>query len=163
VAQPVIVTPFAVKPTVPLGLGGPAGDTVAVKVTAFPEVEGFRLETKAVVVAIRVLLTICVNEPLLPALLLSPEYVATTASLPTGNVDVMHCATPEESVTDPQPLMVDALAINPTVPDGEAPPLTVAANVTDCPEVDGFGLEVKAVVVVSMLTIWASGELLLPT
>jgi hypothetical protein len=39
--QPVMVVPFEVKPTVPVGMGGPAGATVAVNVTGCPEVEGF--------------------------------------------------------------------------------------------------------------------------
>jgi hypothetical protein len=66
------VTPFEVKPTVPVGEEPPF--TVAVSVTCCPEVEGFALEATVVVVGAWLLLfTICVNIPLLPALLLSPE------------------------------------------------------------------------------------------
>jgi hypothetical protein len=46
--QPDMVVPFAVKATVPVGTGGPAGVTVAVNVTAVPAVDGFRLDVSAV-------------------------------------------------------------------------------------------------------------------
>jgi hypothetical protein len=67
--QPVMAIPSEVKPTVPVGAGGPAGAIVAVNVTDSPEVEGLRLEVTVVVVVP----TTCVRVPLLPALLLSPE------------------------------------------------------------------------------------------
>ena len=38
--QPEMAVPFDVKPTVPVGIGGPAGPTVAVIVTCCPKVEG---------------------------------------------------------------------------------------------------------------------------
>ena len=38
--QPEIAVPFEVKPTVPVGVGGPEGLTVAVMVTSSPDVEG---------------------------------------------------------------------------------------------------------------------------
>ena len=38
--QPEIATAFEVKLTVPVGVGGPAGPTVAVMVTNSPDVEG---------------------------------------------------------------------------------------------------------------------------
>jgi hypothetical protein len=47
-AHPVMVAPFEVKATVPVGAGGPAGVTVAVNVTEAPAVEGFKLEISAV-------------------------------------------------------------------------------------------------------------------
>ena len=46
--QPLIVSPFAVKATVPVGEEPPL--TVAVNVTASPAVEGFREELRVVVV-----------------------------------------------------------------------------------------------------------------
>ena len=48
--QPVMVVPFAVKPTVPVGAGGPAGATVAVNVTGSPTVDGLAEELSVVVV-----------------------------------------------------------------------------------------------------------------
>jgi len=72
--QSEIALPFVVKPTVPVGVGDPAGVTVAVNVTDSGEVEGFGLEVKVVVLTVAVLLfTIWVSAPLLPALLLSPK------------------------------------------------------------------------------------------
>jgi hypothetical protein len=69
------------------------------------------------------------------------------ASFPTGSVDEAHNALPDENVTDPQPVIVVPFEVKPTVPVGEDPPLTVAVNVTDCPEMDGFRLETTVVVV----------------
>ena len=51
--HPVMVVPFAVKATVPVGLGDPEGLTVAVKVTVSPRVEGLAEEVRAVVVTVR--------------------------------------------------------------------------------------------------------------
>ena len=62
--QPEIAVPFDVKLTVPVGAGGPAGATVAVKVTGSPKVEGFWLEVTVVVEAPG--FTTCESEPLLP-------------------------------------------------------------------------------------------------
>jgi hypothetical protein len=67
--QPEIAVPFEVKPTVPVGVGGPAGDTVAVNTTDWPEVDGSRLEVTVVVEDA----TTCVSPPLLLKLLPSPE------------------------------------------------------------------------------------------
>jgi hypothetical protein len=67
--HPVMATPFAVKPTVPVG--DPPPVTLAVKVTDCPMVDGFTLEATVVTVVAR--LTTCVSVPLLPVLLLSPE------------------------------------------------------------------------------------------
>ena|SRR5271163_2803781 len=50
--QPAMAVPFAVKPTVPVGMGGPAGATVAVNVTGSPTVEGLAEDTSVVVVGI---------------------------------------------------------------------------------------------------------------
>jgi hypothetical protein len=50
--------------------------------------------------------------------------------------------------------------MNATVPDGTPPPgafaVTVAVNVTDWPFTDGFCEEVRAVVLLSFLTVWVS-------
>jgi hypothetical protein len=49
--HPVMVVPLEVNATVPVGSGGPTGVTVAVKVTGWPSVDGFLLETTVVVEA----------------------------------------------------------------------------------------------------------------
>jgi hypothetical protein len=69
--QPLIVSPFAVKATVPVGFGDPLGATVAVKVTDWSTCEGFLLEVTAVVVPVPS--TSCETEPLLLSQVLSPE------------------------------------------------------------------------------------------
>lgn len=40
--QPDIAEPLDLNSTVPVGVGGPAGETVAVKITDVPNVDGFR-------------------------------------------------------------------------------------------------------------------------
>ena len=47
--QPGMVVPLEVRVTVPVGVGGPAGIIVAVRVTDAPRVAGFKLEATAVV------------------------------------------------------------------------------------------------------------------
>ena len=49
--QPEIAEPFDVKPTVPVGVGGPAGPTVAVMVTFCPGAEGLGELVTVVVLA----------------------------------------------------------------------------------------------------------------
>ena len=49
--HPVRFVPVEVNATVPVGSGGPTGVTVAVKVTGWPSVDGFLLETTVVVEA----------------------------------------------------------------------------------------------------------------
>jgi hypothetical protein len=63
--QPKIVVPLEVNATVPLGVGGPLGDTVAVKVTDCPNIDGFILDTTFVVEAVTLLSTTCDNGELL--------------------------------------------------------------------------------------------------
>jgi hypothetical protein len=128
--HPLIVVPFDVNPTVPVGDDPPV--TVAVKVTDCPKVEGFRLEPTLVVVAVLLFTTWPpLRVPLLLELLLSPEYVATIVNVPALANDVLHCAEPDASVTAEQPVIVVPFEVNPTVPVGDDPPLTVAVNVTD--------------------------------
>jgi hypothetical protein len=83
----------------------------------------------------------------------SPEYVAVIGSAPSGNVDVVHVAENVVPVTwvsatvaHPTMGVAEPLAKNETAP----PPsvgVTVAVKVTDCPKVDGLGLEASVVVV----------------
>jgi hypothetical protein len=77
------------------------------------------------------------------------------ASVPTGNVLVVHCAVPDElSAMALQPLIVAPFEVNATVPVGTGDPAgdTVAAKVTVCPEVEGFMLETRLVLVVTLST-----------
>lgn len=89
----------------------------------------------------------------LPLKLASPLYVATTGCVAAASVEVTYVATPA--------LNVDVLTgapsiLNVTVPDGLPAPgvtaVTVAVNVTDCPNTDGFGAEVRLVVVAEVLS-----------
>jgi hypothetical protein len=97
--------------------------------------------------------------------------VAVTASVPTGKCDaeeVVQVATPglPETVLGAQPVF----ALQVTLPPGSIgfipfllglrlftrlfSPVMVAVNVTDCAYVDGFGVEVTAVVVLARLMTW---------
>ena len=67
----------------------------------------------------------------------SPEYDTVIECVATVNVLVENFATPPLSATDDN---VVAPSLNVTVPVGVPVPedVTVAVNVTDCPEIDGF-------------------------
>src|SRR2546422_736090 len=75
----------------------------------------------------------------LPLKLASPAYVAVIERVPTVNVDVTNVALPPLSVPVPS---VAVPSLNVTVPVGVPPPggetVTVAVNVTDRPDTDGF-------------------------
>jgi hypothetical protein len=60
--QPEIAVPLERNTTVPVGVGGPTGLIVAVSVTGWPAVEGFKLDTTAVAEA--AWFTICDNAAL---------------------------------------------------------------------------------------------------
>jgi hypothetical protein len=70
-------------------------------------------------------------------------------SLPTGRIELVHCAWPEARVTAEHPLIVSVFVAKLTVPVDEKPPITVAVKVTDWPEVEGLMLEATVVVVVA--------------
>lgn len=63
--HPLMVVPFELKATVPVGVGGPEGVIVAVKVTDAPGFDGFTLDTIVVVEA--ALFTTCDKVALLLA------------------------------------------------------------------------------------------------
>jgi hypothetical protein len=68
--------------------------------------------------------------------------------VPTDNVVVINVATPLVSATGAP--NADPPSRNCTVPVGVPPPeVTVAVNVTDCPNVEGFGDDVTVVVVLA--------------
>jgi len=65
--------------------------------------------------------------------------------LPTARAEVVKVAVPADSVPVPSTL---APSRKLTLPVGVPPvPMTVAVNVTDCPERDGFGDDPRVVVV----------------
>jgi hypothetical protein len=145
-----VVKPGLVSVTVPVGVGLPeVGLTVTVTVNGCAVVMLVELSATATAgVILGGALTVWVSgDEVERVLFASPEYVATMASVPTGNAEVVHCAAPEESGTAEQPLIELPFELNPTVPVGEFPPLTVAVKVTLCPEVEGFRLDLTVVVV----------------
>ena len=93
--------------------------------------------------------------------MLSPEYVAVIPSVPTGSVEVVHVAVPglpDVTVDALHPVLPLHATVPVTFRDFVCPfrpftspycPLIVAVNVTDCPEIDGFALEVTTVAAVA--------------
>ena len=72
--------------------------------------------------------------------------------MPTTSVVVLKLAMPE-ALTATLAASVVAPSVNVTVPDGTpAADVTVAVNITDCPNVDGFGVELTAVEVLPCTT-----------
>jgi hypothetical protein len=81
----------------------------------------------------------------LVAELASPRYLAVIARVPTANLDVAKVATPPLILTD---LIHFVPSLKPTLPVAVGPAdVTVAVKVTACPDCEGFGLELSAVVV----------------
>ena len=113
--------------TVPVGVPVVAGFTVAVKVTAWPNADGFTEETTEVVEA--AWFTACDRAgEVLPAKLASPLYTAVMECVPTVSVDVVNAAFPALSVPVPS---VAVPFLNVTVPVGVPDvAVTVAVNVT---------------------------------
>src|SRR5260370_32871979 len=92
--EPRLVTP-SLNCTVPVGVPEPGGtaETVAVKVTAWPKVDGLLFEVTAVALPAR--LTFWLSAGLvLPAKLLSPLYTAVMPCAPTDNDDAEDEAVP---------------------------------------------------------------------
>ena len=78
---------------------------------------------------------------------------------PAASVDVVSDAVPPPRATVPNGV---APSKNWTVPVGPEDGLTVAVNVTACPNTEGFSDEVNVVAVVILLTICVTGEDVLP-
>jgi hypothetical protein len=140
--------------------------TVAVNDTDWPKTDGLVEETTVAVVEAR--FTVCESavEVLLFEKFVSPAYSAVMecAGGLTASEDVLKVAAPEP-FSVPVPSVV-APSLNVTVPLGVPAPgataLTVAVNVTDWPETDGFAEEVGvAVVVEAWFTAWETPEELL--
>ena len=80
----------SLKVTVPAGVP-PVDETVAVKVTVWPKVEGFALEVTAVVVAAG--LTVCCKfDEVLVAKFVSPAYTALMVCAATVRLEVVKLA-----------------------------------------------------------------------
>ncbi len=139
--------------TVPVRVPAPGeiAFTVAVKVTDWPETDGFADE--ASVVELLAWLTVCVSAKVvlsLPIKLLLPPYTAVIVCAATDNADVVKIACPAASALLPR-VFVPSEKV--TVPVGVPAPgnttLTVAVNVTDCPNTDGLTEEATVVVVLA--------------
>jgi hypothetical protein len=121
--------------TVPVAVPAPgeAADTVAVKVTVWPAVEGFGLVVTPVVVPARLTVTVAAAD-VLPRYAASPEYAAVNEWLPGVSVVIAELvADPFTSETAPP--TAPPSTKNCTVPVG-VPPAddeTAAVNVTSWP------------------------------
>src|ERR1700680_1406988 len=120
VALPLLSVPvpstvaLSLNVTVPVGVPEVAGFTVAVKVTAWPNADGFTEETTEVVEV--ACFTPCDRAgEVLPAKLASPLYTAVMEYVPIVSVAVVNAAVPALSVPVPS---VPAPFLNVTVPVG---------------------------------------------
>ena len=158
--EPSVVVP-SMKVTEPVGVGPPvdggAGLMVAVKVTAWPMLEGFAEEVRVVVVL--ACWTVCVIAvEVLGEKLVLPWYIAVIESKPKVRAVVTMLPTPPLSVAVPSEVVP---LKNWTVPVGTpAVELTPAVSVTGWPTTDGLGDDATVVVVVGK-TVWLKiGEVL---
>jgi len=137
------------------------GDTVAVKVTGCPVRAGLSLDVNVIVVA--ALFTVCESGgDVLPVWEPSPLYCAVMECVPTASVDVENVATLLPFSVDEPSVM--APSMNVTVPVAPDSGLTVAENVTCCPNADGLSDDVTWVVVpiVPAATVCVTADEVLP-
>jgi hypothetical protein len=151
-----IAAPLSLKVTVPEGV--PALPVrVAVKVTVWPDIEGFsdELMRKLATAALTVWLTV-LDVP--GTYVASPEYVTVMECAPTAIDEVVHRATPAESVTELHPEIPVPLSLKVTVPEGApALPVSVAIHVTAWPDIEGFSVEFMwNVAATPTLTVWVN-------
>ena len=109
-------------------------------------------------------MTVCIRTAdVLPAKLASPAYRAVIECAPAINAvpAVVNCADPPDKFPVPS-CVVPSRKV--TVPVGELPEAgcTVVVNVTLCPYVDGFRLELTAVEVTALFTVCAKTPDVLP-
>src|SRR5438552_16000124 len=139
---------FAPSRNVTVPVGTPVAEvTVALRVTACPVVEGFGVEVRVVVVAAAAgaFTTWVTTAEVLAANVALPPYAAVSGWLPAASVEMEIEALPLTSVAVPSTV---APSRNVTVPVGTpVAEVTVALRVTACPVVEGFGVEVRVVVV----------------
>lgn len=154
VREPMLFAP-SMKLTVPVGTpaAGATAATVAVKVTDWPNTDGFTEET-AMVVVLPGLTTCATALEVLAVKLVSPPYTALMECGPGDSEARLSCAWPDPSSVTGEP-SVPAPSMNCTVP--VATPLncglTVAVNVTDWPKTEGLAEETTAVVVLACETV----------
>ena len=151
---PRLVLPFS-KVTEPVGVPGCA-DTVAVRVTDCPNMEGFSEDVNVAVELALPTVWLTAAEVLL-AKFASPPYTAVIESVPSGSDVVVRLATPPVNVAVPSevvPLKNATLS-----PSGGAPPLdvTVAVNITGSAYMDGLGVGAGVSVVVVFVVAGAGG------
>jgi hypothetical protein len=108
------------------------------KITACPAVEG--LKFAASVSEEIALITSAIAGEVDPKTCESPLYAAIMECVPGVNPDVEKVATPELTVLVPIAAPPSRNVMLPVAVDG----LTVAVNVTDCPDVAGLALDVRA-------------------
>ena len=133
------------------------GDTVAVKVTESPNVDGFLPDPTPVVVVSG--LTTCARVlELLPSSLMSPPYTAEMLCEPPLNNDVVSVAVPELSVPVPRLVTPSKKVTVPVAVDGA----TVAVKVMESPNVDGFSPDATTIVVLPGVTAWLRAVEMLP-
>src|SRR5437667_141807 len=131
--------------------------TVAVKVTPWPDIEGFGEEVTPVVVLD--LMTTCpqARRPVLGLKLDTPRKVAVSVCVPRASALVVTDATPWPSRLCGPPMGVLS-ATNWTVPVGVPAPgavaVTAAMNCTPCPKAEGLMSALTLVDVPAWLTTW---------
>ena len=124
--------------------------TVAVKVTDWPEFDGFGVEATVVDVAKLVWLIVSVRLPLLFAHPVDPVKLAPMVWLPVASDAVVKVAMPLVTVTFEAKVVAPSVKV--TLPIGVPPELvTVAVNVTLCPCDAGFDEDVTLVEVAAMV------------
>jgi hypothetical protein len=122
-------------------------DTVAVRLTDCPKLDGF-IDEVNVVVELALVTVWLTAVDVLPAKFESPVYTAVIEFVPTGSVVVAKTAEPPLSDTVPR-LVLPLLNI--TVPVATPPncPDTAAVRLTDCPKLEGFSDDFKVVEVLA--------------
>lgn len=122
-------------------------DTVAVNVTDAPKVDG--LSDEASVVVVEAVFTTCeIALEVLPLKLVSPLYTAVIECVPPVRFAVLKVACPLLSVPVPSDWLPSMNVTIPVAVFGT----TVAVNVTDVPNVEGFGDALTDVVLLALVT-----------
>ena len=138
---------------VPVGVPPPEL-TVAVKVTGCRVFDGLRLDTTTVEVD-ALFTTWAIGDEVLALKLRSPKYFALIPPLLPASSDetaILACPAP---FNVPVPNIVgpiSKLTVPVGIPDPGATATTVAMRVTDCPNVDGLGIEAAVASVSALLT-----------
>jgi hypothetical protein len=129
-----------------------AGVTVAVKVTGWPNADGFGDEVKLVLVPAR--FTTCCTvfdvDPAQSSVSLGAN-AAVTEWFPANRSDVVNLATPD-SIAAVSSAVLPSLNVTVPAVQAAADEVTVAVNVTDWPKVDGLADELSDVAVLALFT-----------